>query len=159
MKKMNNKGLTIVELIVTFGLLMVLIVGLLEIVLESKSDVSDKQFMKDMNEFRNILTKTIQDDLIMNKVSSVGDCTLSKCVIVVGDKQKTLQVSGKTISYDGINYEIPHSKDIDMGDISIGVNNQILVIDIPYYKVHSSKNMNQADKEYNYGIKIIHLLN
>jgi len=158
MKKMNNKGLTIVELIVTFGLLMILIVGLLEIVLEAKSDVTDKRFMKDMNEFKSILTKTIQDDFIMAGVSS-ANCSGSSCDITVGGVSKTLRVDGKVITYDGMKYEFPHSKDIEVKDVSMGVKNNILEISIPCYRVHSSKNTSEVLRNYNYGIKIIHPLN
>ena len=115
--------------------------------------------MKDMNEFKSILTKTIQDDFIMTGVSSVGECSGTKCVIVVNGNSKTLEVKGKVITYDGMKYEFPHSKDIEVKDVSMGVKNNILEISIPCYRVHSSKNTSEVLRNYNYGIKIIHPLN
>lgn len=180
MKKLNNKGLTIVELIITFALLMILVVGLLEIVLESKSDISDKSFAKEMNEYKGLMIKTVQDDLIKKKLKSADttNCTLgTECVKLTFEDNtiKTLIVDLRTkmIKYDSLFYEIPNKKYIEFRDertmtladesnyrpVSIQVNSQnILVIDIPYFRTKASKNMSEVDKNYNYGIKIVHPL-
>ncbi len=44
--ELNNKGITLVEVIVSFALLMIILVGLFNIIMEVKSDVTDKQMEK-----------------------------------------------------------------------------------------------------------------
>ena len=53
--KLNNKGITLVEVIVSFALLMIILVGLFNIIMEVKSDVTDKQMEKEFKEYKEIL--------------------------------------------------------------------------------------------------------
>ncbi len=175
MKKMNNKGMTIVELILTFAVLMVIVVGLLEVVLEAKQDVTDSNYVKQMEEYRTLVTKTIQDDLIKKKLTSVSISNPRSATFTFADgSRKGLNVTrGKLIRYDGISYDLPEKKYTEFRDsylnpqsdssknsdvtISFDSTTKVLVIDIPIFKKTSSKNIpNESD--HNYGIKIVHVI-
>ena len=62
--KLNNRGITLVEVIVSFALLMIILVGLFNIIMEVKSDVTDKQMEKEFKDFDNLMIARIQGDLI-----------------------------------------------------------------------------------------------
>ena len=49
--KLNNKGITLVEVIVSFALLMIILVGLFNIIMEVRSDVTDRQMEKEFKDF------------------------------------------------------------------------------------------------------------
>lgn len=175
MKKINNKGMTIVELILTFAVLMVIVVGLLEVVLEAKQDVTDSNYVKQMEEYRTLVTKTIQDDLIKKKLTSVTISNPRSASFTFADgSRKSLTVTkGKLIRYDKISYDLPEKKYTEFRDsvlnpqsepsknrdvtISYNSSTKVLVINIPIFKKVSSKNI-PNEKEHNYGIRIVHLI-
>lgn len=64
---MNNKGMTLVELLVTFSLLLVIIVGMFNLIMEVKDDFDDKRIGKDFTEYSSNMNSSIQYDLIKNK--------------------------------------------------------------------------------------------
>lgn len=64
---MNNKGMTLVELLVTFSLLLVIIVGMFNLIMEVKNDFDDKRIGKDFTEYSSNMNSSIQYDLIKNK--------------------------------------------------------------------------------------------
>ena len=57
MKKLNNKGITIVELIISFTLLMVIAMSMLKVVNEIRSFANQKLDEKKVVEFKNDLYK------------------------------------------------------------------------------------------------------
>ena len=57
MKKLNNKGITIVELIISFTLLMIIAMGMLNVVNEIRSFANQKLEEKKVTEFKNDLYK------------------------------------------------------------------------------------------------------
>lgn len=61
---MNNKGMTLIELLVTFSLLMIIVVGMYSLILDTRLDLDNKQIIKDYTEYSNTINRTIQDDLI-----------------------------------------------------------------------------------------------
>ena len=64
---MNNKGMTLVELLVTFSLLLVIIVGMFNLIMEVKNDFDDKRIGRDFTEYSSNMNSAIQYDLIKNK--------------------------------------------------------------------------------------------
>lgn len=64
---MNNKGMTLVELLVTFSLLLVIIVGMFNLIMEVKNDFDDKRIGRDFTEYSSNMNSSIQYDLIKNK--------------------------------------------------------------------------------------------
>ena len=176
-KKLNNKGLSVVELIVVFVILMIIVMGMLEIIIDLKSTSTDKQFEKELLEFNSVLKKTFYDDLIKKDYTSMSTCTNTgitttgiqfiecKKLIFSDGSSKELLIDLKTrsIYYDSIKYDMPDKGMFEFKDRRIFYNdhdhemdvyieevNDCLVINIPYYII---------DEKPNYGIKIIHAIN
>ena len=64
MKKLNNKGITIVELIISFTLLMVIAIGMLNVVNEIRSLANQKLEEKKVTEFKNDLYKDFHKTML-----------------------------------------------------------------------------------------------
>lgn len=64
---MNNKGMTLVELLVTFSLLLVIIVGMFNLIMEVKNSFDEKRIAKEFTSFSSSMNSSIQSDLIKNK--------------------------------------------------------------------------------------------
>lgn len=64
---MNNKGMTLVELIVTFSLLLIIIIGMFNLIMEVKFELDNKQIAKDFTEYSSVLNNDIHYDLLKNK--------------------------------------------------------------------------------------------
>lgn len=97
---MNNKGMTLVELLVTFSLLLVIIVGMFNLIMEVKNSFDDKRIGKDFTEYSSNMNSSIQYDLIKNKPfailykNNVGDSWTS-----VGANEKDGFVTSDNITY------------------------------------------------------------
>ena len=80
---MNNKGMTLVELLVTFSLLMIIIVGMFNLILDVKTDLDNKRMGREITEYSNFLNGDIHYDLITRKpiaiaikITSAGNWTI-----------------------------------------------------------------------------------
>lgn len=153
--KLNNKGITLVEVIVSFALLMIILVGLFNIIMEVKSDVTDKQMEKEFKDFDNLMIARIQGDLIKN---SVTECSLN------GDKNatcggKTISLANGKITYNGIVYDVPYSTN----DILVYSNkNNIEIKELNGQKVliiiYQYGYMEEDTADFPFGFTIIHPL-
>lgn len=103
--KLNNKGITLVEVIVSFALLMIILVGLFNIIMEVKSDVTDKQMEKEFKDFDNLMIARIQGDLIKNKVKN---CEIKDSKSVSCENKITIKIDNGMITYNGVEYAIPY---------------------------------------------------
>ena len=150
--KLNNKGITLVEVIVSFALLMIILVGLFNIIMEVKSDVTDKQMEKEFKDFDNLMIARIQGDLIKNKVKN---CKIEDSKSVSCDNNKiTIKIDNGMITYNGVEYAIPY-KDNE-GDIlqypdtnGVTIKDNILKISFIYSYVDGTKK---------FGFTIVHPL-
>lgn len=169
MKKINNKGMTVVEVIVTFSMLMILVIGMFKMVIEMKESSKKKQLQKDLYEYSDILRTTIQNDLIkkklINALISDDDEKISLVLIFEDDSKELIINYNKTIKYDGKNYPIPENdfennpeNDVVMFNPSGNFNempyvtysDNFLTIYIPLYEY-----LYENDST-NYGFKIVH---
>ena len=69
---MNNKGMTIVELIVTFSLLLVIVVGMFNLITDVKLELENKQIGKDFTEYSSTIGNKIQYDFLNSKIGSIA---------------------------------------------------------------------------------------
>lgn len=65
--KIDNKGMTLVELLVTFSLLLIIVVGLYNLILEVKFEIDDRQIEKDIVEFSSFVNNDIHYNLLLDK--------------------------------------------------------------------------------------------
>ena len=76
----NNKGMTLVELLVTFSLLLVLVIGMFNLIMEVKTQLDEKQVAKDFTEYSSMINNDIHYDLLKKKPFAIayknesGDC-------------------------------------------------------------------------------------
>ena len=64
MIKLNNKGMTAIELLITFTILSFVLVGMFDMVLNYKNKEQKESLRTSILDYENKLQKTIQDDLI-----------------------------------------------------------------------------------------------
>ncbi len=120
--KLNNKGLTVVELILSFTLLIVLVFGMFNVVVEIKDYSETKELEKDLVEFKNRIIYKIQNDLITGnikdlEIQNTGTTPILKITMTDGTT-KTLEINltKKEIKYDDETYKIPHSNLVEFLD-------------------------------------------
>ena len=65
--KLNNKGMSLVELIITFSVFMVIVIGVYNLILDSKETLKNKEVIKNITDFSNFKNNEIHYDLITNK--------------------------------------------------------------------------------------------
>lgn len=142
MKHLDNKGLTIVEVIVAFSVIMIVLTGLLTIIMNYRYEVQASYAKLELQTYKNTLTKEIQDDLLtlgLAEINDGGKCTaannvarFSECINIVfkDGTEKILAVSkiepnnrnlleNKYIYYDSekhvLNDELPPNDKIPAG--------------------------------------------
>lgn len=126
--KLNNKGVSIIEIVLTFALIMVMTMGMLSIVFNYREKASISMEKLDLDTFKNTLTKEIQDDILtlgVKEINTSGECLknpeLNSCInIVFSDPDGTSKAFGtskvdnndvdsienKFLYYDGLKYKI-----------------------------------------------------
>lgn len=152
--KLNNKGITLVEVIVSFALLMIILVGLFNIIMEVKSDVTDKQMEKEFKDFDNLMIARIQGDLIKNKVTNCVSTDEKSATCKSSNGDIIITIDNGMITYNGVEYAIPY-KDNE-GDIlqypdtnGVDIKDNILKISFIYSYVDGTKK---------FGFTIVHPL-
>lgn len=79
MKKLNQKGITIVEVSVTFVLVMIIVVGLLKIAMSYRGRAQLEMTRNELLTFKSTVTKTVMDDIQQLGLQSISACT-GQCV-------------------------------------------------------------------------------
>lgn len=130
--KLNNKGLTVIELILCFVLLIILVFGMFNVVLDVKDYSETKELEKELISFKNRIIYMVQDDLISKGLKNTSvSCPSSyekkystKCLkITFNDnevKYLIIEPSSKIINYGTVSslesYKIPNSNVIEFLD-------------------------------------------
>ena len=135
MMKLNNKGMSIIEVIVTFSLIMFLVVGLLVIVVNYRNTVAVTLERLNLDTFKTNLTQDINNDILTLGLESMVDDTnttdstspcynlgLNRCITLTfadGTKKAfgTSKISAnnkdsiinKYLYYDGLKYKLKDS--------------------------------------------------
>lgn len=77
MKPLNNRGISLVEIIVTFTLVMVIVSGLMAIIMNYRLKAQSSFSRLELQTYKNTLTKTIQDDILtygLSEINNGGSC-------------------------------------------------------------------------------------
>lgn len=134
MKKLNNKGMTVVEIVLTFSIIMIIVVGMLTIVVNYRGQISTSLTRLKLETTKNTLTQGIYNDILKLGVEKIEDFSdssenplcnvegLNRCIVITfqNNTQKALGTSkvenndkdsivNKFIFYDGIKYKIKDS--------------------------------------------------
>lgn len=185
MKKLNNKGITIVELIISFTLLMVIAIGMLNVVNEIRSLANQKLEEKKVTEFKNDLYKDFHKTMLTKGYKSMTDCSTSSSIckeITFKDDTKTkfeIDLLAKQIEFNGYKYVLPYSMEVNFLNnydnecnnscVSIKEEDNYLIIDVPYFKTvildeilineDFEKEFYENVSKYNLGFEIIYPYN
>lgn len=120
---MNNKGLTVVEILVSFVIISVIVVGMMNVVYLYRGKISISNYRKQLITYKNTLTKDIYDDILKKRVYSVDRCTTNgaRCIefkfgvnasnltakrLEISDTSTEAGIKNKYISYGGQIYKI-----------------------------------------------------
>ena len=126
MFKLNNKGMSIVEVVVTFSIIMVISVGLLTIVVNYRNKISVSLERLKLDTFKSNVTQDVYNDILnlgVSEINTAGECStltdLNRCINIVfqDGSQRVLgtskvtpndknSVSEKFVYYDGIKYKL-----------------------------------------------------
>lgn len=124
--KLNNKGVSIIEIVLTFALIMVMTMGMLSIVFNYREKASISMEKLDLDTFKNTLTKEIQDDILtlgVKEINTSGECLtnaeLNSCINIVFldgaskafgtskvNNNYVDSIENKFLYYDGLKYRI-----------------------------------------------------
>ena len=124
--KLNNKGVSIIEIVLTFALIMVMTMGMLSIVFNYREKASISMEKLDLDTFKNTLTKEIQDDILtlgVKEINTSGECLtnaeLNSCINIVFldgtskafgtskvNNNDVDSIKNKFLYYDGLKYRI-----------------------------------------------------
>ena len=133
MGKLNNKGMTVVEIVLTFSIIMIIVIGMLTIMVNYRNKVSVSLNRLKLETFKNNLTQDIYNDIIKLGVSKVEDFTdtniagnpcnglgLNRCIVITfqDGSEKAFGTSkitnpddqdsiiNKYMYYDGMKYKL-----------------------------------------------------
>lgn len=124
--KLNNKGISIIEIVLTFALIMIMTMGMLSIVYNYRMKASLSLEELELDTYKNSLTKEIEDDILdkgLKEINTQGECLtnteLNSCVNLVFldgteasfgtskvDNNNIDSIENKFLYYNGIKYKI-----------------------------------------------------
>lgn len=124
---MNNKGFTIVEVVIAFAMLAAILLSLITFSITYRDKVRNEEIKTQLIDYKNTITKIIYDDIIRKKITSIEKCdgqddSNITCVeFINADNEKiSLEImpiftttsslkKGIYLKYHGINYMLPDS--------------------------------------------------
>ena len=71
-RKLNNKGMTAIEILITFVIVVVIVVSMYDGIMDLKNKETVASYKLSLTTYKNLLTKDIQDDLIKVGLSAVS---------------------------------------------------------------------------------------
>ena len=123
---MNNKGFTLVELLVSFVLSMIIVILLFQLIINLKDVYVSSVVKTDLLNKQNLMTNKIYSDLLNESVSSITKCDdSSTCIdfnfVNGSDKKLMIDVANNILSYD--DYVIKYDDGSYVSDITILTSN------------------------------------
>ncbi|MDD6224594.1 MAG: glycine-rich protein [bacterium] len=134
MKKLNQKGLTLIEVIMTFTLIMVIIAGLLTIIMNYRHRISIESKRLELVTYKNTLTKEIQDDILklgLREINEEGDCVIpdqfSSCsnIVFKNGEEKILAISKIDDEDPEKELQLLNNKYIQYGDTKYPIKDEL----------------------------------
>lgn len=106
MKRLNEKGMSVIEVVLTFALIMTIVAGILTLIMNYRNKTQTNLTYLELSTYKNTITKEIQDDILKLGIADInhgGECTsgeFSSCSNIVFKTgiEKILAVSKIDIS-------------------------------------------------------------
>ena len=176
MKKLNNKGMTIIELTLSFIFVFTLAFSMYQLLFNYRVKQNEESIKAQMLDYKNQVTMAIQNDISEKRLKSIDYCTnggkvVDRCLILYFNDgtTKQLAVEKGTKEYDGDEYEIDY---ITYGGIIYESADALLLEYRPNYMLYHTYETNNLeddnvtiyrisipiyhnDLEGNYGIEIV----
>lgn len=134
MKKLNKKGLSIIELILTFSLVMIISTGILTIIMNYRQRAQIELKKLELVTYKNSLTKDIQTDILdrgLFEINNGGLCTgnneYSSCINLVFKDgiEKILAVSKLDDNNETTLKKLLNNKYIKYGDLKYEIEDKL----------------------------------
>lgn len=172
---MNNKGVSVIEILVSFVLISIVLIGMMNVVYLYRGKISTSNYRKQLITYKNKLTRDIYNDINTMKIYSINKCSSNsdKCIeLKFGINASSLvtkkleisddNIRDKYIAYGGEKYkiyeELPSSGDnLERYESIKFTNNKIILIednlgtDVVY---HIDIGINHVDMIDDFGIHI-----
>lgn len=158
MLKLNKKGMTLVEVLVALTGLIIISFGMLTLINSLKKSSVKEQISKNLSEYKTIVSRKIEDDLIYDEFESISNCidqNYDVCKTITFKKEENgikkskqikINADSKLINYDNINYYIEEKNAvIEKNDINISNDANFVIVKVPI-------SLESAD----YSIKIVY---
>lgn len=129
--KINHKGFTIVELVLSFALISVIVIGMLTIIINYRSMIKLSNRKIELIQYKSTLTKTIQDDITNLGVRSIHYCKdasgndINTCVVLTFKDESiknlsyaNFDVKNRYIQYGNQKFPIQESGQDDFESLS-----------------------------------------
>ena len=144
MRKLSNKGMSSIELLAAFVILVAIVIGLYDVILNYKNKQQIEAIRNMAIEYSNNLQKVIQDDLIKGHLTAVEgiDATYKQATFTMDrpSSYKTtihINVDQNSISYgktgEVVNYKVPEVNDLKIDPTS---RIEVISLPVPYLKIH-----------------------
>ena len=157
---MNDKGFTLVELIVSIVLITIIIVPIFTITINFRNRENIASDKAQLLEYKNTLTYDIQKDILDNGLKTFATnttCNVKECFILTfqDGSQKHLNLAAKAVTYDNKSYPlaIEDAKialdDYNIYDDIIKENDNYIYFEIPIEYMESDTS------KANYNVRII----
>lgn len=94
MKKLNNKGMTIVEILITFVIIASITVSLYASIASLKNKEEVASYKESITTYKNLLTREIENDIIMKKLKATKNNTSNHITLVFKNgEEKELSIT------------------------------------------------------------------
>ena len=127
---LNNKGFTIAEVLVSFGLITVILLSIVGSTVFYRDKLKDEEIKSELVDFKSNITKIVYDDILSGRINHVETCLeVSNCLSLTGEDGSihTLRIvevatstenqkRGAYLSYDGDKYFLPDSDISEVDD-------------------------------------------
>lgn len=128
MKKLNNKGLTIIEVILCFVLISIITISIYSVISTFNEKRILEKYKEEIIAYRNLLTKEIEDDFIKIGLASAtpkinGNLYELECILKDGTKRKLI--------VDKRNSDINNSYSIEYGPFTDSNENDVMKYTLP----------------------------
>lgn len=114
---LNNKGFTILEVVISFSFVVIILGSMFTIVLNYQEKNENEKVRSDLITFKNQLLEIVYEDIIKNSIERVDTCSdnTEKCFLIVTNSSSFRfeyeNIEGKSyINYKGNRYMIPDSQ-------------------------------------------------
>lgn len=71
MKKLNNKGMSLLEVVLCFAIVSAVVIGMFNVIMTYETEEVNETIRSDIIEYKNIVTKVLQDDIFRHELVNV----------------------------------------------------------------------------------------